>query len=263
MNNFNYCPTVRLSWSEVAELIGEVVQRKIMRTMKVHAHCDDSDYWSFSVLNTPFTVAEIYQLLMMVDHDDEMRLDAISSDGDTSRSIGMLLSRKLLMKAIHLDWTEELITPSALWLIDVFKTEPAITKNVIRIGRQNICLDDLKSKDELLEYFHENGPTHTALMDFCEEYRVQYGNELCWSYPISDGKHLGTFLVLIKEGILSIPYDDADKVDYELFCMDDVAMFDAEAMQVFIEDWNSFSEDLLQAMYAMRSYLKKAVKAHE
>lgn len=234
-----------------------------MRPMKVNARCDDSDYWSFSVLDAPFTVDEIYQLLMMVEHDDEMRLDAIPSDGNTSHSIGMYLSKKLLMKATHLDWTEELITPSALWLIDVFKPDPVNRDNVIRIGRHNICLDDLKGKDELFEYFEENGPTHTALMDFCEKYRVQYGNELCWSYPISDGKHLGTFLVLVKEGVLSLPYDDADKVDYELFCIDDAAMFDTEAMQVFIEDWNSFSEDLLQAMYAMRSYLKRAVKSHE
>lgn len=125
----------------------------------------------------------------------------------------------------------------------------------------NICgieldLEELKSRKELMEYFNENGPTHSALMDFCEEYGDKYGNELCWSYPISDGKHLGTFLVLVKEGILSLPYNDADKVDYELFCIDDAVMFNDYAdMEIFIDDWNTFHSDLVQAMTSMKDYL--------
>lgn len=126
----------------------------------------------------------------------------------------------------------------------------------IKIGNMKLNMEELKSRQELLDYFQENGPTHTALMDFCEEYREKYGNELCWAYPISDGKHLGTFLVLVKEGILSLPYDDADKVDYELFCTDDMAMFEDYAdMDIFMDDWNLFHNDLLQAMTAMRNYL--------
>ena len=70
--------------------------------------------------------------------------------------------------------------------------------NEIEIGNTKLNMEELKSRQELLDYFGENGPTHTALMDFCEEYRAQYNNELCWPYPISDGKHLGTFLVLVR-----------------------------------------------------------------
>ncbi len=126
----------------------------------------------------------------------------------------------------------------------------------IKINGAELDMEKLKSRQELMAYFNENSPTHSALMDFCEEYREKYGNELCWSYPISDGKHLGTFLVLVKEGILSLPYNDADKVGYELFCVDDVVMFeDYGDMEIFIDDWNTFHTDLLQAMKAMRDYL--------
>ena len=126
----------------------------------------------------------------------------------------------------------------------------------IKINNAELDMEELKSRQELMAYFNENGPTHSALMDFCEEYRGKYGNELCWSYPISDGKHLGTFLVLVKEGILSLPYDDADKVGYELFCVDDAVMFEDYAdMDIFIDDWIMFHTDLLQAMKAMRDYL--------
>ncbi len=126
----------------------------------------------------------------------------------------------------------------------------------IQIGDLTLNLEELRSRQELLDYFNEHGPTHSALMDFCEEYREKYGNELCWPYPISDGKHLGTFFVLVREGVLSLPYDDADKVDYELFCMDDAALFkDYADMEIFIDDWKLFHNDLMQAMTAMRDYL--------
>lgn len=126
----------------------------------------------------------------------------------------------------------------------------------LKIGDLALNLEELRSRQELLDYLGENGPTHSALMDFCEEYRDKYGNELCWTYPISDGKHLGTFFVMVREGILSLPYDDADKVDYELFCVDDAVLCDDYAdMEIFMDDWQLFHNDLMQAMTAMRDYL--------
>lgn len=126
----------------------------------------------------------------------------------------------------------------------------------ITISGIKLNMEELRSRQELKDYFNENGHTHSSLMDFCEEYREKYGNELCWSYPISDGKHLGTFLVLVREGILSLPYDEAQKEDYELFCMEDAVLFgDYAEMEIFMDDWNTFHADLLQAMAAMRDYL--------
>lgn len=126
----------------------------------------------------------------------------------------------------------------------------------IKIGELTLNLEELRGCQELMDYFKENGATHTALMDFCEGYREKYNNELCWPYPISDGKHLGTFFVLVKEGVLSLPYDDADKENYELFCMDDAALFrDYADMEIFMDDWKLFHDDLMQAMTAMRNYL--------
>jgi hypothetical protein len=69
-----------------------------------------------------------------------------------------------------------------------------------------------------------------------------------WRYPISDGNHLGTFIVPVREGFISLPFDIVDKEDYELLELDDAAMFDDEALQYFIDDWTLFSDDLLSAM---------------
>ena len=107
-----------------------------------------------------------------------------------------------------------------------------------------------------IAYLHENGATHTALMDFCADYMEQYHNELCWNYPISDGLHLGTFLILVREGVLSLPYDDADKVDYELFCLDDARMCDRESIEEFLNDWEDFALDLWSVLRSMKAYYR-------
>ena len=111
-----------------------------------------------------------------------------------------------------------------------------------------------------MAYMKKNGSTHSALIDFCEPYRKRYHNELCWPYPISDGKHLGTFLIPVREGILSLPYDEADKEDYEIFCLEDARMADAAAMEIFIEDWANFSQGLQSAMKSMLDFYKRKEK---
>jgi len=114
----------------------------------------------------------------------------------------------------------------------------------------------LMSKDELLEFLRENGESDRALSHIRERYQSEFGNELIWFYPISDGKHMGTFIAVVKEGFISLPYDTADKEDYELLELDDAAMFDEDAMEIFIEDWRLFSDDLVSAMTDMLRILR-------
>lgn len=106
----------------------------------------------------------------------------------------------------------------------------------------------LFTKEELLDFLEENGESDRALAKVRERYMVDFGNELVWYYPISDGKHKGTYIVFVQEGFISIPYDIVDAVDYEILELQQTAMFDAESMQYFIDDWISFSDDLISAM---------------
>ena len=112
------------------------------------------------------------------------------------------------------------------------------------------------SRDELMEFLRDNGADDRALSEIRDQQYEKYGNELIWRYPISDGKYLGTFIVPVKEGFISLPYDAVDKHDGELLELADAAMFDADAMQVFIDDWRSFSDDLLSAMTDMLRALR-------
>ena len=124
------------------------------------------------------------------------------------------------------------------------------------INGVNVDLDKLLSKDDLLEYLRDNGEHDRALSHIRERNLTEFGNELMWRYPISDGNHMGTFIVVIKEGFISLPFDEVDQEDYELLVMDDAAMFDDDAIEIFIDDWKLFSEDLLSAMNDMLLILR-------
>jgi len=111
----------------------------------------------------------------------------------------------------------------------------------------------LLTKAELLELIKEHGETNWgALSEVRERYHAEFGNELVWNYVISDGVHTGTFIILVQEGFISIPYNAIDAEDYEILELQDALMLDEDAIQFFIDDWVSFSDDLLTAMKAMQ-----------
>ena len=128
--------------------------------------------------------------------------------------------------------------------------------NTIRLGERIYDLQKLKSKQELLDYLQEHGSTHASLMDFCAEYMERYQNPLCWPYPISEGKHLGTFLILVREGVLSLPYDGADKENYEHLVPEDARFCTTDDMEPLLDGWKRFSEDLEAAMQTMKAFLE-------
>ena len=123
-------------------------------------------------------------------------------------------------------------------------------------------MDKLKTRTELLAYLEENGATHAALMDFCAAYREQWQNELCWSYPISDGNHLGTFLIWVREGVLSLPYDEAEADDGEIFILKEACLCKAENIAVFLEDWQSYDQELQSVLQIMKEVLWKKEVQH-
>ena len=259
----NYCYNLRLSWVEVAELLSDYVSKILEHKVYGTAGYEDYDYWEFCSKEKHFTIDEILRLIQHVKGDDEMYRESIPLEGSSSASLGLCLSRALLGRTLDMIWDHESINTSALWLVDVQECRRILYQRFVEIGSDMIFLDDLKSKDEAVTYLHENSPTHSGLMDFCEDYRERYHNELCWNYPISDGKHLGTFFLLVKEGVLSLPYDDADKVDYELLCLDDARLCDKESLSVFIDDWESFERDLRTAMYNMLDFYRREEEHNE
>ena len=51
-------------------------------------------------------------------------------------------------------------------------------KNNNQIKIDDLCIDlsTLKSKEDLIAHFEEDGATYSSLMDFCEEYMERYAD---------------------------------------------------------------------------------------
>ena len=77
----------------------------------------------------------------------------------------------------------------------------------------------------LWQYLKDNGSTDCTLSDIRLRYYAAYGNELCWRYPISDGIHAGAFILVTKDGYLSLPYNSMDEDEYEILMLDDAVPF--------------------------------------
>ena len=127
----------------------------------------------------------------------------------------------------------------------------------MKIAGLEINPKQLLSKQELLRYLEQNGANDRVLADIKNEYFEKFGNELVWHYPISDGLHSGVFIACVQEGYLSLPYDEIVPFDHEIIKLDKCALHDADSLTAFIEDWQSFADDLLGAMNDMRTILSE------
>ena len=125
----------------------------------------------------------------------------------------------------------------------------------MKINGIEIDFSKLLSKDELLEeikyYASDRG-----LSQIREKYNEEFGNELIWNYPISDGVNAGTTIVAVKEGFLSLPYNEMDETEYELFNLKIANLLDENELTQFIDNWKRYSEDLLNALGDMLNIVR-------
>ena len=250
---------LELSRVSVESYMTEGISSMLGRPIKCVYQADDADYWTVKMVDQKLPLDDLFKLFKAVNADEKIRRRSLPREKEEYvRDLDMDLANLILSTVLQLHWKWQYAGEEGLWLIGVDYDVSAI-----KICSKVYDLQKLKTKQELLDHLTENGATHASLMDFCEDYLNQYHNDLCWPYPISDGLHLGTFFVLVKEGIACLPYNEATKEGYEHFCLDDVTMLDGPSLELLIDDWHTFSGDLWQAMHDMLWYLKKQEAVHE
>ena len=227
------CQTLKLSWEEVGSLAGQVISAVLDREVICCGGFDDYDYWTVSKADGRFNRDDLNSLLDFVEAGSEIREIVFGGDSDTTEALDMELSQALLIDAGCLNYA-----------------------GTITINGRIISMDTLWPKDEFVELLFEAGGSEADLSDLCDRYVKQYGNQLYWPYPISDGEYNGVYFVLVQEGVLCLPYDEIDKDEYEIFEEDGVRLLTAEEMGYFISDWKRESCELEKVMNIFRNYLK-------
>ena len=125
----------------------------------------------------------------------------------------------------------------------------------MKINGIEIDVSKLISKDELLKELADGSTSDRDLADIRGRYFNEFENDLIWHYLISDGKHSGITIVVVKEGFLGLPYYDIQGTDYEIFELENAYLLDEDGLQRFIDEWKSFSDDLSGALSDMHKFL--------
>ena len=245
-----------LTWPQVGAIINEEISSILGRSVRCVTKPEDIDYWGGEFAD-PITLVELCVVLQAVHSSVEEWEAALPDEGGTEiGDISWELCEALLRRNLQITWAHRLTARDGLWLLDVSEGQET-TNETVSIGGTNLCFADLRSKDDLLDFFKEGACDHATLMEFCEGYKRRYENDLCWPYTLAEGKHLGRFLVLVKEGVLSLPYDGFDGENYEFFSLEGAHLMTSAELMELMKEWKLFSEELMWAVSDMTAYLNK------
>ena len=264
MNNPIFYRTLCLDWEQVAQWGTAYISSVLSRQVVCKALPDDPDYWSYSLSGDYFSVHELYTLLESVQASPEIYRATLPDDSNRSPDLSAALSEAILGKILHASWECSLAKPEHLLLIrvpDKVKL-PTFPTDIYYLGSKEINCSMLWSKDELLENLFSQGGTFSTLTDLCERYVQDFGNELYWYYPITDGLYNGVYFVLVQEGVLCLPYNVVELEDHEWFDEQGARLVNAEVMGYFIASWKEFSDSLMSAMGSLLRFLKSKEAAN-
>lgn len=109
----------------------------------------------------------------------------------------------------------------------------------------------LYSRQEVIDILKDGGSSDRALSGIREKYDEKFGNELIWRYPIMVGIALGTVIIPVQEGFLSIAYDEITPEDYKIYDLDNEFLLSADDIKQMKTDWDSYSRELISALQSM------------
>jgi len=115
----------------------------------------------------------------------------------------------------------------------------------------------LSTKQEVLDYLETYGPTDRQLAYFRDQHHEIFEQELIWNYSICDGQHFGFYIVPVREGFLNLPYNALDEEECEIFVLENAYLMSREDLELFLDQWRSYSDGLMSAMEDMIANMKK------
>lgn len=265
MTEIQKMTALRLSWDAVSRYFEALLSALLGRAIVCNSRRMDDSYWSVAASSGTFTNLEIIKLAQFVNGDDEMLIEALPSDSDTSRSLGMELCRALLKYALKLDWATEFVSDDSLYILGRFPENvqlPAIDRNILYVDSKVIDCSELIPMNTFVEKLFEACGTFTDLTDLCEECQAEYGTPLYWMYPFTDGRYNGCYFVLVREGIMVISYDEIDGINHESFEKENARLCDAAEMRCFLNDWKQRSEEMTETLSHLLCFLERKEALH-
>ena len=76
-----------------------------------------------------------------------------------------------------------------------------------------------------------------------------------WDYKARIYGNWGGVFVLVKEGVVFIPYWEVDRTNGKLLLLDEIINVQKNDMDKFIANWENRSNEFVHTMYELKSYL--------
>ena len=245
---------VKLSWDTVANFVTYALATILEQNYPCTVHIDDHDYWAVTTKNR-LSMEKLEKVCSYIGATEAERKETFPESDEErkkgTRSLGMGVASRLLSMKLGFSWENAFPTKEALWLVGCKRTES------VRIGTTTVYLDMLKSKDELFDFMISHGCDQRALHHFTVEYVNKYHSQLFWEVPYSKGWHLGAYFVLVREGVLMLPYDDADKISKAKFHLEDATLVDLETVYKYRHDFHSFASNVDCGLESLCDLLRK------
>ena len=248
-----------LTWGEIAFYVGEKVSGLIGRKITCQAGFEDEAYWGVAAINDTFSVQELKNILCSVIATKSMYDEALPPDSDDSRSLGMGLSAKLLENCIGSSWEHLSISDDGLWLIGIEPETvklPEMSQDVIYVEDCFVDTTKLISKDELMKYLEGTDGMGSDLDEFCQKNLLEYGTKLYWYCPLPSKDHEGYYFVLVRDGVLSLPYNHVYDRDEEL-ALGDAKLFNSREVFNVKCNWDEFTDTTSRILNSLAFHLMK------
>lgn len=259
--NLTEVKTVMLPWPQASEILSECASKHLGHPIICEALGEGDEYWSCELKGYKMPLPELCTLMYFSSLPAGEWDDTLPDEGgSTVDGFGMFFCDHLIAHHLGISWKYRIIGEDGLWLVGVSdKTE--CQPELVLIDGIKVCFEELKSKDELIHFLIENGCTHAALMEFCEGYKRRYKNDLCWPYPIAGDDCLGEYLLLVREGVLSLPYTGFGDNFNAILDLDAVELLNSKRIGQLSGYWEAFSRDLLRAMGDIAEFLRNREKS--
>jgi len=138
-----------------------------------------------------------------------------------------------------------------------FKSAPTEKSSFLLAGHP-VSFAMLGAQQAVLETLQRNGASFAGLEPIRTQYEKCFGDDLCWTFPYCDGKHLGGVILPVKEGFLYLPYDGLSSEDYELFTLTDAALLTEEQVRFMATEVEEHSQALYQVLLDIYPHVPSA-----
>ena len=239
--------TVRLSWDFVSACIEKELKKLLNIEVQCNASASEWDYWAVRFSAGEIEASKLYLLFEKVGlHKIEDQQESLPEEGATAvRSIGMRLAEAILKNYLGYTW-QQILADEYLWLIGV-------DNRCFLIGGVRLESCYFPTKEELCTILSQNGAhTRTLTTYYLDK---PYKAFLFWDYkaPIYGGS--GGVFVLVREGLVFIPYWEIDKTDGERLLLDQMINVQLNDIDKFIFNWKNRSDEFVHTMYELKAYL--------